>query len=109
MFKQIRNLTVGRGNFISGERLAVDDASVQALTVPSGAAYALISIEADASAVDSTKAVRWLETPDNLSGIYGHVFGDGAYHEIFGGDMNSYRFIGAEAGKTATIQVSYYG
>ena len=91
------------------EDLTVSDAEVAQLTIPENAISATISIEADASVTDKSKVIRFKENGSDPTASSGIAFGDNDLYEITGRwNLESFRVIGVEAGKSHIIRVQYY-
>ena len=81
--------------------------------------YCLIFVEADATTVTKTRAIRWVQVKTASGSLtinetnvraQGFPFGDGGVFEVKGlANMQNLRLIGIETGKTHTIRVCYFG
>jgi len=91
------------------EDLAVTDMEVAQLTIPENGISATISIEADGSAAEKSRVVRFKENGSDPSANSGIALGDNDLYEITGRwNLESFRVIGVEAGKSHIIRVQYY-
>lgn len=91
------------------EDLSVNDTEVAQLTIPENAISATISIEADASVSDKARVIRFKENGSDPSANSGIALGDNDLYEISGRwNLESFRAIGIEAGKSHVLRVQYY-
>ena len=91
------------------EDLSVTDMEVAQLTIPENAISATISIEADTSVTDKTRVIRFKENGSDPSANSGIALGDNDLYEITGRwNLESFRVIGIEAGKSHVLRVQYY-
>ena len=120
----IYNLMVG-GKALAFETLAVGHDSLVSLAIANNAAwadkvdYCIIVAEADNTVTDSSRIVRFVESPTAAGSLTvsasevrgkGMPLGDLGVAEIKGiENMQNVRFIGIEAGKTHALRVQYYG
>ena len=89
--------------------LQVNDTEVVQLTIPENAISATISIEADGSATEKSRVVRFKENGSDPSANSGIALGDNDLYEITGLlNLESFRVIGVEVGKSHVIRVQYY-
>ena len=90
------------------EIVTFDDSPAVALTVPTGATYAEISLVADATAVATNVARFWVDgsTPTATEGLSRNSLSS---WDISGGDnIVNFKIIGVEAAKTHKLNVQYY-
>lgn len=90
------------------ENVTVNDTAVVNLTIPTDAISADISVEADATALSKAKVIRFKENGSNPSTSSGFPFGEGIFKVIGKNNLNNFKIIGIEAGKSHTLQVQYY-
>lgn len=107
MAKQRIDIISTQGTACGSERITVTDSTAVGITPPAGALYALASVEADNTSADKFKAVRWLADKAPTASE-GHILPDAAYVEFYGSNLYSLKFIGIEAGKSHSVQLSYY-
>lgn len=95
------------------ENLEVSDFGMVSLTPPENAVWAMLVLEADPTTADKTRAIRFCdlfedeEFPTAFEGVpLGHL----GYYRIKGKkNLQNFRAIGVEAGKTHSLKVQYYG
>lgn len=92
------------GGFVE---LTVEDTEVD-FTVPANAGSATIMVQADATATDSTKAIRFTENDATPTNAFGFVLGDGDFYEVAGDMLNDFSMISAEVGKSHKVFVQFY-
>ena len=91
------------------EDLTVTDAEAKSLTVPEDAVSATISIEAAVSVTDKSRVIRFKENGSDPSVNSGIALGDNDLYEITSRwNLESFRVIGIEAGKSHALRVQYY-
>jgi len=91
------------------EDLPVSDTEVAQLSIPENAISATISIEADGSAAEKSRVVRFKENGSDPTASSGIALGENDLYEITGRwNLESFRVIGVEAGKSHIIRVQYY-
>jgi len=101
--------------FFQGECIGVETISVYSyyfaqLTIPQGAQYALIVVEASASTTDKSRVLRFWEDGSNPSQYFGIPLGDLGVYEVKGKEnMQRFKMIGIEAFNVHTVQVQYFG
>lgn len=102
------------GKCLGYEKLSVDDSAPVPLTVPDGAKYAILVVDADATSTNPNKVINWREDgddPTNDAGTNeGLILGDNSILEIKGAaNLANFKMIGKEASKTHNVRVQYYG
>jgi len=91
------------------EDLTVSDTEVAQLSVPENSISATISIEADATSTEKSRVVRFKENGSDPSANTGIALGDNDLYEISGRwNLESFRIIGIEAGKSHVLRIQYY-
>ncbi|HAP69921.1 MAG TPA: hypothetical protein DCR04_09395 [Flavobacteriales bacterium] len=91
------------------EDLAVTDMEVAQLTIPENGISATISIEADGSAAEKSRVVRFKENGSDPTASSGIALGENDLYEITGRwNLENFRVIGIEAGKSHVLRVQYY-
>lgn len=107
----LRGLLYG-GQVLGYQVLTVTNTEAVSCDLPPHVKYAVFLVEADATASDQTRCIRYKskgedDLPTDSAGIpIGHL---GVFQ--IGHPINLYklRLIGVEAGKTHSVQVEYYG
>lgn len=91
-------------------KITVDDDPVVLLSsIPESANCALLCVEADSTAADKTKVIRFYEDGTAPTSTDGFPLGNLDFYEIDNrANMFGFKMIGIEAAKTHTIQVLYY-
>ena len=94
------------------EAISVTDLEVKTLTIPNGSSYAIITIIASSTASDPEYVAWWMEdgndptTGDAGAGMpIGHL---GVLEPKGITNLNNFKIIGREAGKTHLVRVKYY-
>lgn len=79
--------------------------------IPEVAYKALIVVEADPLSTNKTRCVRFTEDITNPpTAVFGMPLGDLSIYEVGGqGNMDNFRIIGIEAGRTHKVRIQYYG
>jgi len=94
---------------LSNQVLTFDDSPYAALTVPTDATYAEVSLIADATVTSQSNVARfWLDgsTPTATEGLSRNNY---ATWDISGGDnIANFKIIGVEGAKTHKLNVQYY-
>lgn len=94
---------------IGKQVLSFDDSPAVALTIPTGATYAEVSLVADATVASTSNVARfWTDgsTPTATEGLSRNHL---AAWDIIGGDnLANFKIIGVEAGKTHVLNVLYF-
>lgn len=91
--------------------LSFDDAPAMALpNIPTNAVKALIVLEADSTTTDPTNAAHFTEgSADTPTATFGIPMGHLGFYTIEGKEnINNFKIIGNEAGKSHTLQITYY-
>jgi hypothetical protein len=106
LLQELARLAKNSYQAIGYEQITVTS-SVSSLTIPTGALYALITVESSATGI----AVRYLElgtktVPTTTTGL-GRSTGD-AFDVSGSQNLNNFRAVQAQAG-THTLNVQYYG
>lgn len=93
---------------IGNEQLAVGSGAAVSLTVPTGAGFAFISVDADGTQVGLEKVIRFTYGTTDPTAILGHAVGDD--NDIFVGldNLATFKVIGVTAGKNHTLQITYF-
>ena len=78
------------------------------LSPPETAVSATIMVEADATAVNKAKCVRFTENDAVPTAAAGFFLGDGDIYEVSGSCLANFSMLTIETGKTTTIQVQFY-
>lgn len=99
-----------QGDCLGYEQLSITDTALSTLTPPKDTQIALIAIEADPTATQSV-ACRFSESPSHEPTItVGMPLVDLGIYEVKGADnIKNFKIICAEAGKTAIVNIQYYG
>ena len=91
-----QTLTINSGN------------GVQKLTVPEGAKYCLVTVEANAAVADSSKVLRFWTNGSNPTSTQGHLIGNGGAFDISEREnMVKFRLLAQDA-EDSVLQVEYY-
>jgi hypothetical protein len=94
---------------IGDQKLTVGSASAVGLTIPTGALLAIITVEADATSTDTTRAVRFRESGSAATASIGTPLGDLDTYECIGPDpLSLFSVIGIEGSKSHTLNINYY-
>jgi hypothetical protein len=102
------------GICIGHEYIDVTDAAVKTLTKPAdaegnNASYALLVLEGDSTSADLSKCVRWTMEGTDPTAADGMPLGDNGVFEIQNEtNLDAFKVIGIEAGKTHKLRVAYY-
>lgn len=78
------------------------------LSPPEGAVSATIMVEADATAVNKAKCLRFTENDTPVTAEIGFFLGDGDIYEISGSCLANFSMLTIETGKITTVQVQFY-
>lgn len=107
------NALLHGGRCLGYEDFFVDDAPLAVLTIPAGAKYALIYVQADTTSANLNRVVHFREDGgDPTTGVAGDGIplpDNGVYECSGAANLANFKIIGIEAGKTHTIRVIYYG
>ncbi len=99
-----------QGECIGSQTFSVYWYSPVTLTIPEGAQYALVVVEAAPGTSDTSRVIRFREDgsfPDAVNGI---PLGDLGVYEVKGKEnMQRFKMIGIEAFLGHTVQVQYFG
>ncbi|MEN7549035.1 hypothetical protein AAG747_14015 [Rapidithrix thailandica] len=83
---------------------------VRRLALPSNAIEAVLVFEADSTASDTQKAARWWSDGSEPNAGEGMLLGDHSVMELtHRQDLEAFRIIGIEPGKTHLVSITYYG
>lgn len=99
------------GDCLQYNNVPVNDTQVTTLSPVSGTVYALIVVEADPTTMDKSKVIRFSEMQATIvSAINGLPLGDLGVYEVKGmSNLQNFKAIGIEAGKSHTLRIQYFG
>lgn len=90
-------------------QITVTDSAAVTLLPPTNAFSALIGIEADATVADSTKVVRYICDGQVPTASLGKILGNlDEYEELLVENIQNFKVIGIEAGKSHKLNIHYY-
>ena len=98
-----------QGECIGSETITVYSYFASQLTIPVGAQYALIVVEAAPAVADKSKVLRFWEDGSFPTASFGIPLGELGVYEVKGKEnMNNFAMIGIEAFYSHSVQVQYF-
>jgi hypothetical protein len=112
-YNQISEMLYGLltgGRCIKDDSFTVDNTAAVSLVIPVGAVWALLVVEADATATSTDKVVRFtLDGTTVPDAVIGMPLGDLDPLDVKDEkNLSNFKVIGIEAGKTHTVRVQYF-